>query len=64
MVLNVFLFITNQYYGHTNRFCAVQGNIKPEVLKVQTELTGHVTCPYLEAGSKQIIVFDDFNGKV
>ena len=28
------------------------------------ELTGHVICPYLEAGSKQIIVFDDFNGKV
>ena len=28
------------------------------------ELIGHVTCPYLEAGSKQIIVFDDFNGKV
>ena len=28
------------------------------------ELTGHVTCPYLEAGSKEIIVFDDFNGKI
>ena len=28
------------------------------------ELTGHVTCPYLEAGSKKIIVFDDFNGKI
>ena len=28
------------------------------------ELTGHVTCPYLEASSKQNIVFNDFNGKV
>ena len=28
------------YYAHTNRFCfvVVQENIKPEVLKVQTEL--------------------------
>ena len=26
------------YYVHTNRFCVVQENIKPEVLKVQTKL--------------------------
>ena len=26
------------YYAHTNRLCVVLENIKPEVLKVQTEL--------------------------
>ena len=26
------------YYAHPNRFCVVQENVKPEVLKVQTEL--------------------------
>ena len=30
------------YYAHTNRFCVVQENIKPEVLKVQTELARSV----------------------
>ena len=28
--------------AHTNRFCVVQENIKPEVLKVQTELARSV----------------------
>ena len=32
----------NQYYAHTNRFCVVQENIKPEVFKVQTELARSV----------------------
>ena len=27
-----------EYYAHTNRFCVVQENIKPEVLEIQTEL--------------------------
>ena len=26
------------YYAHTNRFCVVQENVKPEVLNVQTDL--------------------------
>ena len=30
------------YHAHTNRFCVVQENIKPEVLKVQTELARSV----------------------
>ena len=30
------------YYAHTNRFCVVQENIKPEILKVQTELARSV----------------------
>ena len=30
------------YYAHTNRFCVVQENIKPEVLEVQTELARFV----------------------
>ena len=29
-------------HAHTNRFCVVQENIKPEVLKVQTELARSV----------------------
>ena len=29
-------------YAHTNWFCVVQENIKPEVLKVQTELARSV----------------------
>ena len=29
-------------YAHTNWFCVVQENIKPEVLKVQTELASYV----------------------
>ena len=29
-------------YAHTNRFCVVQENIKPEVLEVQTELARSV----------------------
>ena len=31
-----------RYYAHTNRFCVVQENIKPEVLEVQTELARSV----------------------
>ena len=31
-----------RYYGHTNRFCVVQKNMKPEVLEVQTELASSV----------------------
>ena len=31
-----------KFYAHTNRFCVVQENIKPEVLKVQTELARSV----------------------
>ena len=30
------------YYAHTNRFCVVQENIKPEILKVHTELARSV----------------------
>ena len=30
------------FYAHTNRICVVQENIKPEVLKVQTELARSV----------------------
>ena len=29
-------------YAHTNQFCVVQENIKPEALKVQTELARSV----------------------
>ena len=29
---------TVKYYAHDNRFCVVRENIKPKVLKVQTEL--------------------------
>ena len=32
----------NMYYAHTNRFCVVQENIKPKVLRVQTELARSV----------------------
>lgn len=31
-----------QHYAHTNRFCVVKENIKPEVLKVQTQLARSV----------------------
>ena len=31
-----------EYYPHTNRFCVVQENIKPEVLEVQTEFARSV----------------------
>ena len=30
------------YYAHTNRFCVVQENIKPEILRVQIELARSV----------------------
>ena len=30
------------YYAHTNWFCVVQENIRPELLKVQTELVRSV----------------------
>ena len=32
------LVCVHRFYAHANRFCVVQENIKPEVLKVQTEL--------------------------
>ena len=34
--------LRSSYYAHTNRFCVVQENIKPEVLKVLTELARSV----------------------
>ena len=34
--------VYTEFYAHTNRFCVVQVNIKPEVLKVQTELARSV----------------------
>ena len=30
------------YHAHTNRFCVVQENMKPDVLEVQTELARSV----------------------
>ena len=34
--------LLEMYYAHTNRFCVVQENIKPEVLEVQAELARSV----------------------
>ena len=37
-----YMCFTTYAYAHTNRFCVVQENIKPEVLTVQAELARSV----------------------
>ena len=40
--LKVFTKFTLSYSTHTNRVCVVQENVKPDVLKLQTELAWSV----------------------